>query len=765
MQFVDKGINRVLKWESVDVTIPEMIGLVQTEILEKASEKDLAELEKGMQKTFVLMVGSGSNRRYYPSSSSPARLCLEFNVFTHQLHKISLQDTVNKKEYFIPTGKASCTRLQSGVLRRMRQYTPGGVDVSQKIRNNGKHVNETPERQNKAVYCKYCGERLDRSASFCKKCGKPQYRDTPRNEPAREQGRYQPLREDNTRKAFDQGGDFPYGNKRCVPGSGSKGGKFAQKRRSPAVPILRIVGVIALCAVLVFGILALVDHLGEPSTAEDIAVVQNGYLGEYTDLTVKEILDSSYGLMYESSLWDGGTTDSGNTIVQVKYFNEENDIEPTIIRFSMMNRECFKISTFIDPSNPIEKSDDLFAAMNYNYMLAHFGHNRATVENKEDEYDFIQRLNQIPGSAVAYGAAASYNGDRSKLCELDNETPLGLSAAMLLDKYGLLDMSYYLGVGAFGQVSDAAISESENTPAVLPDNEREGNVTESNLPETVSLQTEPPAYEGSLELLVTVTESSGGLNIRSGPGASYEKMGRLESGETVTVTKVQSNGSSQWGKIDRGWICMDYVEVAGQRPNDTSSVSMTVCVKPSAGELKIRSGPGSSYNEVGRLRGGEYATVTELQQNGNSQWGRIPTGWICMDYVDTVYGVQESYSGGWQYEGNWIEDKEANKHCMMEIERVEDDLFLVEIQVGISASEQMCWSTPAFYDADWDCLFYSGCECWISVSMGNGNFYQDVQYEDGMGSLYMKNGALCWEDYTGNNGASYFVPDNRPIFD
>ena len=66
------------------------------------------------------------------------------------------------------------------------------------------------------------------------------------------------------------------------------------------------------------------------------------------------------------------------------------------------------------------------------------------------------------------------------------------------------------------------------------------------------------------------------MNIRSGPGSNYEKVGRLAVGETVTVTKVQSNGSSQWGKIDRGWICMDYVEVAGQRPADTSSVSMTV---------------------------------------------------------------------------------------------------------------------------------------------------------------------------------------------
>lgn len=98
MPYIDKAMNRVLKWESVDVTIPEMIELVQKTILEKSSDKDLAELEKGMQKTFVLAVGRGNNLRYYPSSFSPARLCLEFNIFTHQLYKISLLDTVNANQ-------------------------------------------------------------------------------------------------------------------------------------------------------------------------------------------------------------------------------------------------------------------------------------------------------------------------------------------------------------------------------------------------------------------------------------------------------------------------------------------------------------------------------------------------------------------------------------------------------------------------------------------------------------------------------------------
>ena len=55
MQFIDKAMNRVIKWDSVDVTIPQMIDLIQAKILDKASEDDLTQIEKGMQKTFALM--------------------------------------------------------------------------------------------------------------------------------------------------------------------------------------------------------------------------------------------------------------------------------------------------------------------------------------------------------------------------------------------------------------------------------------------------------------------------------------------------------------------------------------------------------------------------------------------------------------------------------------------------------------------------------------------------------------------------------------
>lgn len=748
MQFVDKAMNRVIKWESIDVTIPEMIDLIQTEILEKASKDDLVKIEKGMQKTFALM----ADELYYPSFYRPVRLRLVFNVL-HKLQTISLQDTENKKEYFIPSGKPSCTRLQSGVMRRIAQYKHGAAGTAQKPRNAGGHPPKTPEGQGTALYCKYCGEMLEPGTAFCVKCGKPL---RPQSNPAGKQERPQAPREDNRSKSFGQEESLPYDNYRPTPRASGKGGKFAQKRQSPAVPIVRIVGVIALCAVLVVGAFALIGNFGEPSTKKNIKTVQNGYLGEFTNLTVKEILDNSCGAMYEDSVWDGGETDSGKKIVQVKFFNESFESDPMVIQFTMLDRDCFKITSYVDPISPIEKSTDLFAEMNWNYLMVFLGQDETIVGNRAKEYSFFQHLDQISGSAVQYGAAANYRGDRARLCELDNEMPLEVSVAMLIDNYGLMDMTDYLGPGAFERAFGTGTYEPEDTPEDFTDNEPESLATEATLPETVPQQTEQPIQEGSLELLVTVRESSGGVNIRSGPGASYDKLGRLATGETVTVTKVQTSGSSQWGKIDRGWICMDYVEVAGQHTDDTTSVNITVCVKLSAGELKIRSGPGSSYNEVGRLQSGEYATVTELQQNGNSQWGRIETGWICMDYVNTV---TEALGGDAdRFAGSWIEDAIANKLCMMTIIQTVNNQYQIEIQQSITAFETMYWYMTAEYDASQDYLEYDTCKCVSSVSDGNGNFHDEIHYEDGYGILYFSHDELHWQDYTGNIRTS-FMPN------
>ncbi len=57
---------------------------------------------------------------------------------------------------------------------------------------------------------------------------------------------------------------------------------------------------------------------------------------------------------------------------------------------------------------------------------------------------------------------------------------------------------------------------------------------------------------------VNVQES---LNVRSGPGTTYSKVGTLAAGEKVTITETRVADGMTWGKISSGWVSMDYIKV------------------------------------------------------------------------------------------------------------------------------------------------------------------------------------------------------------
>lgn len=56
----------------------------------------------------------------------------------------------------------------------------------------------------------------------------------------------------------------------------------------------------------------------------------------------------------------------------------------------------------------------------------------------------------------------------------------------------------------------------------------------------------------------TATVTGNGLNIRSGAGTNYGVVGALNKGQTVTVYERADADGHTWGRIDQGWICLDY---------------------------------------------------------------------------------------------------------------------------------------------------------------------------------------------------------------
>lgn len=57
----------------------------------------------------------------------------------------------------------------------------------------------------------------------------------------------------------------------------------------------------------------------------------------------------------------------------------------------------------------------------------------------------------------------------------------------------------------------------------------------------------------------TGTVTGDQVNIRSGPGTNYDRVGSLNSGDTVKIYTQIKVGNTVWACIDKGWVSMDYV--------------------------------------------------------------------------------------------------------------------------------------------------------------------------------------------------------------
>lgn len=58
----------------------------------------------------------------------------------------------------------------------------------------------------------------------------------------------------------------------------------------------------------------------------------------------------------------------------------------------------------------------------------------------------------------------------------------------------------------------------------------------------------------------TVTGSE--LNVRKGPGTSYDSVAKLKKGDKVEILNQLTIGKSTWGYTKDGWVSMSYVKMA-----------------------------------------------------------------------------------------------------------------------------------------------------------------------------------------------------------
>ncbi len=175
--------------------------------------------------------------------------------------------------------------------------------------------------------------------------------------------------------------------------------------------------------------------------------------------------------------------------------------------------------------------------------------------------------------------------------------------------------------------------------------------------------------ETDTTVITGTVNSTAALRIRKGPGTNYDRVGCYTNGNRVTILETQTVGGQKWGRTDKGWICLDYVKLDSalpetgtdttpeeSKPDDSTAATpdtetpgtameMTGTVT-SPGGLRIRSGAGTGYPQVGSYAKGTKVTVTEQKTVNGEAWGKTDQGWICLSYVEPESGtVKETFIG------------------------------------------------------------------------------------------------------------------------
>ncbi len=166
-------------------------------------------------------------------------------------------------------------------------------------------------------------------------------------------------------------------------------------------------------------------------------------------------------------------------------------------------------------------------------------------------------------------------------------------------------------------------------------------------------------------------------------------------------------------------------------------IEHTGTVLRSAGELKVRSGAGTSYSEIGRLKGGDIITIYEQKEIDGRNWGNIGYGWVCMDYV--VFGVDNSVVSTYQnndYFGDWLS---SDGKCYMSIIQNGNGAN-ISVVYTIADNVDMTWSMYGEFDE------HGAIRYWNGVRKDHNGGVESVKYTNGEGAIVIDGLSLSWHE-------------------
>lgn len=268
------------------------------------------------------------------------------------------------------------------------------------------------------MFCRNCGTELADSLKFCTKCG---------------------AATDSSSPVSHASGNIQQSN--------APSAQPAPKKKNKKTILIAVAAVV----VLIAGALFLFGK-GDPN----ISLVQNGHLGEFTDMTVKELFDGYYcSIGYDEGVWNAGKTDDGRILVQIDYTDSDELWEDVAIQFTVQDEKFFKVSAYADPELTTHTLDELCASLNYVYCYTYTITHSELEADEEGQIALVERLDKIPGNIVQYGAGMDTAAKREELFSAFQDTPSDNSAAWLIDAYEYLDLRDYFTGTLYDDILDA----------------------------------------------------------------------------------------------------------------------------------------------------------------------------------------------------------------------------------------------------------------------------------------------------------------------
>jgi CRP-like cAMP-binding protein/uncharacterized protein YgiM (DUF1202 family) len=200
-------------------------------------------------------------------------------------------------------------------------------------------------------------------------------------------------------------------------------------------------------------------------------------------------------------------------------------------------------------------------------------------------------------------------------------------------------------------------------------------------PTATSLATEAPSPAATPSVPMRPRITGDGLQVRVGPGTTYEVIASLAEGDEVSVLGRDEMGD--WIKVgldsgEEGWVAVEFVDVgdglkavpvltpepiatptteatptampsptvpseATAAPTPVSEVTVPIPARTTDGGLRMRSGPGTDYRVLALLAEDQGVNVWGREEAG--EWLKISLdsgeeGWVATEFVDVDVAVE-----------------------------------------------------------------------------------------------------------------------------